>query len=157
MSNSASKKPKAIKPKKLKIKLSDNPTFGVIVPETQPKAVDGGFVYRMVLTHTKAPGAEYIYIGQKHWNKGKDWTRYQSSSDKVMRLLELGFTAQYEILSYEITSTGLNRTEATNIIKQWLTPALRDFSLNFGINVNGVKLSRYKWCLNILKQTDKRY
>lgn len=148
----------ACKPKKPKIKwLSDEPTFGAIVPSTQSQAVDGGFVYKMVLTHDKAPGIEYIYFGQKHWNKGKSWTHYQSSSEKVINLLQLGFKAQYEVIDYCLTSTGLNRLESSHIALQWATPALRDYSLNFGINLSGVKMSRYKYCLNILKQVDKRF
>jgi hypothetical protein len=148
----------AVKAKKPKVKwLSDEPTFGAIVPSNQSQAVEGGFVYKMILTHEKAPGVEYIYCGQKHWNKGKSWSHYQSSSEKVINLLQLGFKAQYTIIDYCLTSIGLNRLESLHIALQWATPALRDFSLNFGINLSGTKMSRYLYCKNILKQHDPRY
>lgn len=153
---------KLIKPKRRsitpKIKwLSDTPTFGAIIPADHPTHVQGGFIYKITLTHPKLQNFEYIYVGQKHWNKGHDWTRYQSSSKKVIAMLGMGFIPKYELIQYCKNSKELNNVEYQYITQQWMTPELRDHSINFGCSHNGTKQSRYKWCMFNLQQIDKRY
>ena len=139
----------------VKPRLSETPTFLDIVT-VDPKHY-AGFTYRLTLTHRLANGVRY-YIGKKGFGTGTDWRYYQSSSEKVMALLNDGWTISYEVLSYFRTSWELGAAETKLIAQSWLTEALRDTSLNFGIPCGANKsMSRYQWCKRYLGQVDKRY
>ena len=153
-------KPKSIrsvaKARKLKPVLSETPTFGAIIPDSKI-TVQGGFVYKLSITHPRMQGFYRYYVGKKGWHTGSDWRRYQSSSDKVMALLQAGCIVGYEVISYHATDASLGQAEAVLIAKAWANPALRDLNLNFGIVMCGRKMSRAKYCKNVLKQVDKRF
>lgn len=139
-----------------KIRLSETETFGAIVNKQYLEYVEYGFAYVMRLTHPKLGPDQvpYIYYGSKVFDKAHKWARYQSSSPHVMRLLAIGFFAEYEIIEYAHKSR-LKHIEDKCITTQWLTPKLRDASLNY--SMQSYKLSRYKWCLQNLNQLDRRF
>ena len=148
---------KAIKAKKkasVKPRLSETPTFLGLV--TVNPLHYTGFVYRITLTHRLANGVRY-YIGKKGFATGSAWTHYQSSSEKVMEMLEAGWVASYEILSYHRTEWELSNAERKAIAQSWLSEALRDVSVNFGIPSGSRHMSRYMYCKKYLGQIDKRH
>ena len=155
----ASRFKKALNAKKknsLKPRLSETLTFGLIIPDEKTKHYSG-FIYRITLTHPRAPGVTYSYIGKKSFKSKADWHYYMSSGAKVMEKLNYGWEPHYEVISLEGTERDLSRAEAAQIVSQWLKSEVRAFNLNMAVVLSGVKWTRYKYCKHFLKVIDKTY
>lgn len=149
----------AIKKRKMnskKPRLSETPTFGLLITDEQAKKY-AGFIYLITLTHPMAPGCKYTYVGKKGFNTGRDWHFYQSSSEKVMVKLNAGWVPSFEVLSLEGTASDLSRAEGHRIVRQWLNGVDRASNLNVGVVLQGVKWTRYKYCVKYLNVIDRTY
>lgn len=139
-----------------KPRLSETLTFGLLITEAQVKHYTG-FIYKITLTHPRAPGLQYTYIGKKGFTTGADWHYYMSSGEKVMEKLNAGWEPSYEVISFESTSQDMSRAEASRIVLQWQNGEDRKFNLNMSVVLHGVKWTRYKFCKQFLKVVDKTY
>lgn len=140
----------------LKPRLSETMTFGTLISDYDVSR-NSGFIYLITLTHSKAPGCTYTYIGKKGFSTGSDWRYYQSSSAKVMEKLNSGWEASYSVISLQGTLAELNRAEGSRIVRQWLHSTDRASNLNMGVVLQGVKWTRYKYCKKYLNVIDRSY
>ena len=149
------KVPKISKPKKYKIKLSDTPTFQDLVNPRYSETY--GFCYKVTLQHPMdTTNTVYNYYGSKSLKHGKDYRFYQTSSEYVGRMLDAGFIATYEILSYHGSKYALLEAECALILSAWRDPVVRAGNRNSGLTLAGGArhITRYMWLKNTLGVID---